>query len=249
MTSLPIHSSPPDLTVFDGDGLPPRGLVDDLFRSLAPTYERALLTFSFGQDLRWKHELLARAGVPPPARVLDLACGTGLLSERLVQRFGDGSVVGLDRSGAMLRVGLAERPSHRVARGDAVRLPFRDGSFDLVTAAYLFKYVRLDDLFREVRRVLRPGGRVAGYDFSRPIETSASGRLYSIFLGTVLPRLGRGRPDGDYTSRRLLEFLDQLARGSGWERRIASVLERSGFRDVTTVPSLGGAITWVWARA
>ncbi len=225
---------------------PDSDFVDGLFGWLAPRYEEALMLYTLGLDLRWKHELLAPLRPRPGERALDLACGTGLLLDRIAHRIGERSVVGLDPNRAMLL--SRERRSDAAPRVQATAeaLPFRDSSFDVVTAGYLPKYVRLPRLAREVRRVLRPGGRVAMYDFSRPAPRAA-GQVYTLYLDRVLPWLGRRR---NRTSRMwpvMFEFLRDIAHESGWEERIGPALRAAGFDSVRVRPSLGGAVTWVWA--
>jgi demethylmenaquinone methyltransferase / 2-methoxy-6-polyprenyl-1,4-benzoquinol methylase len=230
-----------------GQSLPDRDYVRVLFDWLAPNYDVALFTYSLAQDLRWKAELVRRLRPRRGERALDLACGTGLIFDRLAMRLGPGAVVGLDINLAMLGRARRAEPGRAVLRADSVKLPFRDGSFDLVTAGYLFKYVPLGRLSAEIRRVLRPGGRFGGYDFSAPIEGTIAGRLYRHYLHQVLPFLGRRIGRGDDSWESLLGFLAEVATTSGWEVRVKREFQQAGFDKVEQVPSLGGAITWVWA--
>ena len=220
-----------------------------LFDWLEPNYESAVLLYSLGLDLHWKWQLLHRLRPREGERALDLACGTGLIYRRLARQLGASSVVGLDLNRAMLLHARRGRPDSRLVRADSVRLPFRDASFDLVTAGYLFKYVPLELLGREVKRVLRPEGRFGGYDFSAPLMDRTSGWVYARYLQRILPQIGRwlaGEADrwGD-----LFGFLSQIATESGWETRVEEAFHRSGFDTVERVPSLGGAITWIWASS
>jgi len=228
--------------------LPEPEFVRALFSWLAPRYEEALLLYSLGLDLRWKHTLLAPLRPRPGERALDLACGTGLILDRLGRRLGHRAVVGLDPNRAML---LAQDRRFRGAprvQATAEALPFRSASFDLVTAGYLPKYVRLDRFACEVHRVLRPGGRLAAYDFSHPTP-DAFGRLYALYLDRALPWLGRRRDRTSATWSTLLEFLRDIARRSGWEERIGPALRAAGFDPICRRVALGGAVTWVWAVA
>lgn len=229
------------------DHLPNRGYVRDLFEWLAPHYDAAVVTYSLGQDLRWKAELLRHLSPRPGETALDLACGTGLVYDRLVRRLGPDAVLGLDVNRAMLSRARSGAHRRQLIRGDSVRLPFRNASFDLVTAGYLFKYVPLDRLASEVRRVLRPGGRFGGYDFSAPLNRTISGRLYGRYLQNVLPFLGRHLGGGDPGWEALLEFLARVATVSGWESHAEEEFVSAGFDRVEQMPSLGGAITWFWA--
>jgi demethylmenaquinone methyltransferase / 2-methoxy-6-polyprenyl-1,4-benzoquinol methylase len=223
--------------------------VRGLFDWLEPNYESAVLLYSFGNDLRWKSELLRRLVPRTGERALDLACGTGLIHRRLLRTLGARAVVGLDVNRAMLLHARARRPDSRLVQADSVRLPFRDASFDLVTAGYLFKYVPLDALAREIKRVLTPRGRFGGYDFSAPIRDRPVGRIYGGYLHRVLPELGRwpGRRADRWGE--LFDFLSRVTTESGWESRVDGAFRRSGFDTVERVPSLGGAITWVWASS
>jgi ubiquinone/menaquinone biosynthesis C-methylase UbiE len=89
----------------------------------------------------------------PPARTLDVACGTGFLTRHL-----RGEVVGLDQSASMLEVASAQVPHAEFVQGDALALPFADGSFDRVFASYFYCHLEDEDrrrFLREVRRVAR----------------------------------------------------------------------------------------------
>jgi demethylmenaquinone methyltransferase/2-methoxy-6-polyprenyl-1,4-benzoquinol methylase len=225
-----------------------RRFLRGLFDWLAPRYESVVVTYSLGQDLRWKHVLVRELDPRAGERALDLGCGTGPVSERLARRLGDLGVVGLDLNPRMLEFAHRRAPQRSVLRGDAQRLPFPDRSFDLVSTGYLFKYVELDRLVREIRRVLRPGGRLGGYDFSAPVPGTLAGKLYGQYLRGVLPWVGRHRDDAGRHWSHMLEFLADIAPRSRWEERIADDLRRAGFCDVRRRASMGGAITWVWAR-
>jgi len=227
--------------------IPDRSRVRALFDWLAPDYNVAVLTYSLAQDLRWKSELVRRLRPRRGERGLDLACGTGLLCDRLEKRLGRDAVVGLDLNRAMLTAARPDGAGRQVVHADSVKLPFRDAVFDVVTAGYLFKYVPLDRLAAEVRRVLRPGGRFGGYDFSAPINGTVAGAAYDLYLHKVLPFLGRRLGHGDPGWMGLLEFLAQVATTSGWETRVRRDFLGAGFGRVEEIPSLGGAITWVWA--
>ncbi len=231
-------------------GIPPdRVVVRRLFGWLASRYDSAVATYSLGQDFRWKHILVRRLRLRSGERALDLASGTGLVLQRLARRLGESAVVGLDPSRPMLEMSLRESPERRLVRADAEWLPFRAATFDIVTAGYLFKYVDLDRFVAEVRRVLRPGGRLGGYDFSRPTTGTLPGALYGLYLRRVLPWVGRGRRRNDPGWQLLFEFLAQISDRSGWENRLGEALGNAGFVEIELRPSLGGAITWAWARA
>jgi demethylmenaquinone methyltransferase/2-methoxy-6-polyprenyl-1,4-benzoquinol methylase len=228
--------------------VPDRALVERVFDSLADRYDFAVVVGTLGQDLRWKHALVRSVRPRPGERALDLACGTGLVVERLRRAVGrTGTVWGLDRNDPMLRGAVRRRGSGPWLRGTATALPVRTASVDIVTAAYLPKYVPREIWTAEVRRVLKPGGRFAAYDFAPP-RRSALGRGYRGFVGWALPRLGRVVRSDAERWRELASFLRDAALGSPWESELAAALDRTGFVDVRWRVSLGGAVALVSAR-
>jgi demethylmenaquinone methyltransferase/2-methoxy-6-polyprenyl-1,4-benzoquinol methylase len=168
----------------------------ELFEELPARYDELGAALSFLQDPRWRRAAVEAVAARPDERVLDIACGTGLVSRALVDRWGC-RVVGLDQSASMLgraRAKLAEdqRLAARVTlvEGEAESLPFADREFDHLTFTYLLRYV--DDpaaTMRELARVVKPGGRVSSLEFCVPSGVWLwPWRLYTR-IG--LPALGR----------------------------------------------------------
>jgi demethylmenaquinone methyltransferase / 2-methoxy-6-polyprenyl-1,4-benzoquinol methylase len=162
-----------------------------LFAPLGPSYDRVAAVLSLGQDPRWRRFLVSRVDVPPGGRVLDVATGTGAVALELV-RARDCTVVGVDQSAEMLAVARARMRGHPVelleARAEA--LPFEDASFDALTFTYLLRYV--DDpaaTLRELARVVRPGGTIAGLEFAVPRGIWRP--PWELYVRTVLPAAGR----------------------------------------------------------
>ena len=153
---------------------------------------------SFGLHRRWKRDTveLGLESRAQPLRWLDLCCGTGDMSFLAERLSGERNtrVVGLDFTLPMLAVARrrrqAESSTASFAQGDALRLPFRDGSFDVVSVGYGLR--NLADIPRglaEMRRVLAPGGRAVVLDFGKPNNPIAS-VLYRGFLRIVMPLMG-----------------------------------------------------------
>jgi demethylmenaquinone methyltransferase / 2-methoxy-6-polyprenyl-1,4-benzoquinol methylase len=145
-----------------------------LFAPIGPSYDRWAGILSFGQDPRWRRFLVSRIEAGPADTVLDVATGTAAVALELVRQK-DCHVVGIDRTPEMLeegrrRVALAAATGKvRLVEGDARRLPFEDGCFDALTFTYLLRYV--DDppaTLRELARVVKPGGTIAGLEFGVP---------------------------------------------------------------------------------
>src|SRR5205085_991629 len=158
----------------------------ELFAPLGPTYDRYARLLSFGQDPRWRAELVSR--IPSDAqRVLDAATGTGAVALELVKH--GHTVVGIDQSPEMLAVARARLPDVELHEGRAESLPFADAEFDALTFTYLFRYV--DDVpatLRELARVVKPGGVVAMQEFGLP--RGAWRPLWELYVRIGLPAAG-----------------------------------------------------------
>lgn len=169
--------------------------VERLFTQLAPRYDLANDLQSFGLHRLWKRRVvrLAMGGATANVRVLDLCCGTGDMTFE-ARRQGAALAVGVDFAEAMLEVAQRRRNAAGAevffARGDALRLPFADGSFDAVTIGYGLRNVAdIEQCLREMLRVLRPGGRLVILDFGKPANRLVRA-LYAGYLRVALPVMG-----------------------------------------------------------
>ncbi|HYG94494.1 MAG TPA: demethylmenaquinone methyltransferase [Nocardioides sp.] len=158
-----------------------------MFDAVAKRYDLTNDVLSFGQDRRWRREVLEAVDPMYGDRVLDLAAGTGTSS----QPFADAgaTVVPCDFSIGMLRVGKRALPHLPFTAGDGTRLPFPDGTFDAVTISFgLRNIVDPRAGLAEMRRVTRPGGRLVVCEFSHP--TWGPWRtVYLEYLMRALPAL------------------------------------------------------------
>jgi demethylmenaquinone methyltransferase / 2-methoxy-6-polyprenyl-1,4-benzoquinol methylase len=224
-----------------------------LFAPIAETYDRYARLFSFGQDARWRKFLVERVDPRPEQTILDVACGTGAVALDLVRR-GGCSVVGVDQSAAML--GEGRRRIRRAGRDDRITLlearaealPFPDSAFDGLTFTYLLRYV--DDpasTLRELARVVRPGGRIAGLEFFVP-EGWPARASWEGYTRIGLPLLGKSVSPGWASVGRLLGPSIR----SFWDRYPLADLLRlwraAGIDHVSArVLSLGGGIV-IWGE-
>ncbi len=185
-------------------------LVGQVFSSVARDYDRMNDLMSIGLHRLWKRHFVASSGVRRGQRVLDLAGGTGDIAALLSARVGDAGLVVLgDINAEMLQVGrgrLLDRgllENVRYARLNAEALPFPDASFDAVTIAFGLRNVT-DKLaaLREMRRVLRPGGKALVLEFSQ-VRLAPLKPLYDLYSFRILPWLGQ-RVAGDGDSYRYL---------------------------------------------
>src|SRR6266478_3723830 len=171
--------------------------VQQMFSSLAPRYDLLNHVLSFNIDRWWWWrtartfaEILSR----PDARALDLCCGTGDMAFALQRRAGrrGARIVGADFAHPMLQraLGKSTESSPEWIEGDALRLPFRDATFDLVTTAFGFRNLaNYEGGLKEIQRVLKPGGTVAILEFTEP-PAGLAGDLYRWYCRKVLPKIG-----------------------------------------------------------
>ncbi len=161
----------------------------DLFAGLPSRYGSMGTVMSFGQDPRWRRAMVNAVDAGPGDRVLDVACGTGLVTRELVRR--GCTVAALDQSPDMLAEARRRLPGVRFVQGEAEALPFDDGEFDALTFTYLLRYV--DDraaTMRELARVVRPGGRIGMVEFGVPGRAVLRG-AWRVHTRVGLPLLGR----------------------------------------------------------
>ena len=145
--------------------LPAEG-VRSMFDRIAPVYDLMNRVMTVGLDQRWRR-LTVRSVVAPGDRVLDACCGTGDLA--VAARKAGANVVGLDFSERMLERARHKDPEIEWIQGDLLELPFEDASFDAATVGFGVRNVAdLEQGLAELRRVLRPGGRVGILEITRP---------------------------------------------------------------------------------
>jgi demethylmenaquinone methyltransferase / 2-methoxy-6-polyprenyl-1,4-benzoquinol methylase len=219
--------------------------VRTMFDRIAPVYDVMNRVMTAGLDGRWRR-LAAEAAVRPADRVLDAACGTGDLAIADV-RAGAGRVVGLDFSERMLerarRKAVLRNDVLEWVQGDLLALPFADATFDAATVGFGVRNV--EDLalgLRELRRVLRPDGRVAILEITQPRGVLRP--FYSLWFDRVVPVLGRLLPGGDaYT------YLPASVKRFPTAERLADMLREAGFGDVRFRLLAGSIVALHTARA
>jgi demethylmenaquinone methyltransferase / 2-methoxy-6-polyprenyl-1,4-benzoquinol methylase len=211
-----------------------------MFDRIAPVYDAMNRTMTAGLDRRWRR-LTAEATVRPGDIVLDACCGTGDLAIAAARR--GGKVTGLDFSPAMLERARRKAPQIEWIEGDLLSLPFGDESFDSATVGFGVRNV--EDLGRsieELRRVLRPGGRLGILEITRPRGLLAP--FYRLWFDGVVPLLGKLLPGGSaYT------YLPASVRRFPGPQELAAMIEAAGFRNVRVRLLAGGIIALHTAEA
>jgi demethylmenaquinone methyltransferase / 2-methoxy-6-polyprenyl-1,4-benzoquinol methylase len=203
-----------------------------MFDRVAPRYDLANTVFSFGQDRLWRRAAARAAGLGAGERAADVACGTGALTRELRRLAPGAPVVGVDFSWEMVRRAATE--GGRFVVGDALRLPLADASMDVVTIAFgLRNLAEPGQGLVELRRVLRPGGRLVVCEFSTPVGPVLGG-VYRRYLTRLMPAAARrltSDPEAyEYLARSIGAWPDQAGL-AGWLRQAG--FARIAWRDLT----------------
>ena len=206
--------------------------VRSMFDRIAPVYDAMNRLMTAGLDRRWRR-LAVELVVQPGDRVLDACCGTGDLALE-AERQG-GRVVGLDFSERMLERARRKSATVEWVRGDVLALPFADRSFDVATVGFGVRNV--GDLvlgLRELRRVLRLGGRLAVLEITQP--RGALSPFFAVWFDEVVPLFGRVLPGG-----RAYAYLPASVKRFPGAQELTELLTECGFADVR-FRLLGGSI-------
>jgi demethylmenaquinone methyltransferase/2-methoxy-6-polyprenyl-1,4-benzoquinol methylase len=216
--------------------------VAGVFSSVAQKYDVMNDLMSAGLHRLWKKFTIEIAAPRPGERVLDVAGGTADLSSAFARRVGpEGEVWLTDINNAMLGVGrdrlLDEGVLAPVAQCDAEKLPFPDNHFDIVTVAFgLRNMTHKDKALEEMRRVLRPGGRLLVLEFSKvwkPLE-----KVYDAYSFKLLPWLGQ-KIAGDAESYR---YLAESIRMHPDQEALKAMMEQAGLERVEVFNMTAGVV-------
>jgi demethylmenaquinone methyltransferase/2-methoxy-6-polyprenyl-1,4-benzoquinol methylase len=205
-----------------------------MFDRIAPRYDLLNRVLSAGVDRRWRRACVDLLEAGRPARVLDLCTGTADLLIEALRRDGGRRGVGLDLSGEMLKRGNAKLRRRGLAgraflgAADAERLPVRPGSFDAAMVAFGIRNVGdRPAALAELRRALRPGGRLVVLEFGTP--GGLAGAAYRLYFERLLPAIGR-LVSGDQSA---YAYLPRSVARFPMPEGFCALLEGAGFTGVS----------------
>jgi demethylmenaquinone methyltransferase/2-methoxy-6-polyprenyl-1,4-benzoquinol methylase len=223
-----------------------------MFDAIAARYDFLNHLLSAGRDRAWRARAIRDLRLPPNPRIVDLCTGTADLAIAGVHGAANARVVGVDFAAEMLARGLDKLRglsldrTITLVRGDATKIPVRDGWADAATIGFgIRNVVQPEVALRELARVLKPGGRLAILELGEPVIPGIRG-FYRWYFRQVLPRLGRlvSHHDSAYS------YLPASVGNFPPPAEFAATISSQGFRDVRAVPlSLGIVYLYVATRA
>lgn len=231
--------------------------VEQMFDSIAPAYDLMNTAMTFGLHKRWREKALTAlarllADRDPEMRILDVATGTGDVAFRMAEIFPRAEITGIDLSDGMLDVArkkleaipVSRRPLIQFLKADCLQLPFADDSFAAVTVAYgVRNFARLPEGYREMFRVLRPGGMLCVIELSEPRNRTLHS-LYRLYSGRIIPSLGR-MVSGDSSA---YTYLPQSIAAAPQREDMTRLMSEAGFSQTAFRSLTFGVVTVYMAR-
>jgi demethylmenaquinone methyltransferase/2-methoxy-6-polyprenyl-1,4-benzoquinol methylase len=221
--------------------------VRNMFSSIAKRYDFLNHFLSFGLDYTWRRKAVRLikkqlAEIKEP-HILDIACGTGDLSFELLRQIPNAQIIGIDLAQPMLDIfqqKIDERKaSIAISEGDVEALTFADGSFDAITIGFGTRnFTRLDVAFKEICRVLKPGGIFVNLELSKPRNFPMK-QLYTFYSHTILPIIGKvfSKNDEAYT------YLPNSIQRFPEREEIMKMLHEAGFSQAEWKDLTAGIVT------
>ncbi len=216
--------------------------VHSVFESIAHKYDLMNDILSFRRHKSWRKFTMKKMGVKPGDTAIDLCCGTCDWTISLARASEYGEIVGLDFSRNMLDVGsrkikkLGLDKQIRLVQGNAMNLPFADNSFDFATIGFGLRNVPdIVQVLKEMRRVVKPGGKVVCLELSKPVWQPFKA-IYYFYFENILPLVGKlvakRYEQYKWLPESLVHFPDHL--------ELVRLFENAGLREVKAFPLTGG---------
>lgn len=212
--------------------------ITEMFNGIAYRYDFLNHFLSMGIDRSWRKKALECLQENPPETLLDIATGTGDLAILASRLLNPQKIIGIDISRGMLDLGikkvndagLGDRVFLQLA--DSEQLPFPDGSFDAVTAAFgVRNFEDLDQGLREMARVLRPGGRMVILEFSSPTVFPVK-QFFRLYFRYITPSLGKWIA----RSKEAYCYLPESVKAFPQGEAMTAIIKRNGFQQAICKP-------------
>ncbi len=209
--------------------------VSRMFSQIAPTYDRVNRLMTFGLDQGWRKVVVAEAAPPVGGKALDVATGTGDIALALAEKVGpQGEIIASDFNIDMMLPGPPKAVKAGVASwvrwvgADALNLPFEDNTFDCITTGFAMRnVVNIEQAFRDMCRVVKPGGRVVCLEVAKP-KFAPVRWGHQLYFNQIVPLVGRliSRHKEAYN------YLPASARNFPPPEELKRIMERAGLSQV-----------------
>ncbi len=226
-----MHTNVEKITPYGGDEN--KGAqIEQAFDHIAPRYDFMNRLLSMGIDITWRRRAL-RSISNAPSSILDLATGTGDLIIMEAETFPEAMITGIDLSRKMLSIAKSKAEKNKFSdrinfiQGNCLEMPFEDNSFDVATIAFgIRNFESIVAGYKEMLRVLKPGGELVVLELSRP-QTKILSAFYSFYLTKVTPALGSFFTGNRKEYRYLPESINCVPQG----KEMLALLRDADFRE------------------
>lgn len=217
-----------------GNGEEKRKQVENMFNSIAHSYDLLNHRLSFGIDNYWRNAAIRWLKRYKPTLMLDIATGTGDFAILSAKRLKPVKIIGIDISDCMMDIGRKKVKSEKLSdiisfeKEDCEHLTYEDGMFDAVTAAFgIRNFQDLDVCLREIYRVLKPGGQLCVVELSRPVSCPMK-QLFWFYSHTILPLYGKliSKDRNAYTY--LITTIEAFPQGE----IMTGIFKKAGFSEI-----------------
>ena len=226
----------------EGSHLSKKEQVAGMFDSIAYRYDFLNRFLSAGIDIIWRKNALKELKKLDPKKILDVATGTADVAIMATNRLHPEKIIGIDISDGMLNFGRKKIEKLNLGKvielvnGDSETINFADNSFDAVTVAFgVRNFQNLEKGLGEIKRVLRPGGKLVVLEFSKP-KTVGIKQLYNVYMKVVAPGMGKLFSK----NRNAYKYLDESIKKFPEGKNFTNILDNLGYRNTYCKPqSLG----------
>ena len=222
--------------------------VRQMFAEIAPKYDLMNHVLSLNIDRHWRSKTIRILNLSPGSPVLDVCTGTGDLTLSMARSLGkEAEIIGSDFCPEMLQIArqkqtqkLPDYDKVQFIEADTQELPFPENHFQAVTVAFGLRNVAVTEQgLSEMRRVCKPGGKIAILEFSKPTAFGLR-HLYNAYFKTILPRVGQSMSKNKQSA---YEYLPQSVQEFPSGEALATVMRQAGLKDIQMVPMTFGVVT------
>jgi len=213
----------------------PKDLASEFFDKTAQTYDKIVNLTTFGKDKYWKKEIIKK--ISECNSILDLGCGTGILTFQIAKKFPNAKIIGVDTSENYLNIARKKvKPDHKISflLQDAEKLNLA-AKFDCITSSYIPKYCIPDILVKVCLSHFNEGGKIILHDFTYPQNKTV--RIFWNFYFVILSIAGKLIPNW----KKIFGDLPKMIRSTTWLDDYKDIMKRNNFEVEVQFLTLGSS--------